>query len=92
MHRKLTVTEQFTLGEGRSEVNATMWAPATVACFRKPASEARILAIAVNDLDDYRTAACLGIDAVLADSPREMVEIRAKLAVPLVCAVQGGGG
>ncbi|HZZ01554.1 glycerophosphodiester phosphodiesterase family protein, partial [Paraburkholderia sp.] len=35
MHRALTVVEQFTLGEGRSDVQATVWTPATVACFRQ---------------------------------------------------------
>ncbi|AOK45876.1 glycerophosphodiester phosphodiesterase [Burkholderia sp. MSMB617WGS] len=85
MHRKLTVTERFTLGEGVSDVTATLWTPATVACFRRRAN-ARILAIAVNDADDYRAAACLGIDAVLADSPRKMAEIKSALkARPLQC-------
>ncbi|MDR8050299.1 glycerophosphodiester phosphodiesterase [Burkholderia cenocepacia] len=77
LHRKLAVTEKFTLGEGRSEVDGTMWTPETVACFRK-AAPVRILAIAVNDADAYRAAACLGIDAVLADSPGAMAAIRAE--------------
>ncbi|KGD40937.1 glycerophosphodiester phosphodiesterase family protein [Burkholderia pseudomallei] len=85
MHRNMTVSERFTLGEGVSPVKATLWTPATVACFRRRA-DVRILAIAVNDADDYRTAACLGLDAVLADSPREMAEIRSALrARPLRC-------
>jgi glycerophosphoryl diester phosphodiesterase len=88
LHRNLTVTEKFTLGEGRSEVRATMWTPETVVCFRKQSDQVRILAIAVNNADDYRTAACLGIDAVLADSPREMSVIRAKIALALRCPVQ----
>nr|WP_240702141.1 glycerophosphodiester phosphodiesterase family protein [Trinickia terrae] len=92
LHRKLTVTEKFTLGEGRSEVSATMWTPATVACFRKQSSKVRIVAIAVNNGDDYRTAACLGIDAVLADSPREMAAIREGMARPLRCPASIGAG
>ena len=67
----MTVVEKFTLGEGRSEVQATLWTPTTVACFRqKP--DVRIVAIAVNNAADYRTAACLGIDAVLVDSPLQV--------------------
>ncbi|KVN09101.1 MULTISPECIES: glycerophosphodiester phosphodiesterase family protein [unclassified Burkholderia] len=85
MHRNLTVSERFTLGEGVSSVTATLWTPATVACFRRRAN-VRILAIAVNDADDYRAAACLGLDAVLADSPRKMAEVEAALrARPLRC-------
>lgn len=85
LHRTLTVVEKFTLGEGRSDVQATLWTPATVACFRqKP--DVRIVAIAVNDAKDYRTAACLGIDAVLADSPAKMAAIRDAIALPLRCA------
>ncbi|MFM0173568.1 glycerophosphodiester phosphodiesterase family protein [Paraburkholderia sediminicola] len=85
LHRTLTVVEKFTLGEGRSDVQATLWTPATVACFRqKP--DVRIVAIAVNDAEDYRTAACLGIDAVLADSPSKMAAVRDGIALPLRCA------
>lgn len=84
LHRALTVVETFTLGEGQSDVQATLWTPATVACFRqKP--DVRIVAIAVNDASDYRTAACLGIDAVLADSPSKLVPIKEGIALPLRC-------
>lgn len=88
LHRALTVVEQFTLGEGRSDVQATLWTPATVACFRqKP--DVRIVAIAVNNADDYRRAACLGIDAVLADSPTKMAAVRGGIALPLQCGRAG---
>ncbi|WP_259460481.1 glycerophosphodiester phosphodiesterase family protein [Paraburkholderia sp. BL23I1N1] len=85
LHRAMTVVEKFTLGEGRSDVQATLWTPLTVACFRqKP--DVRIVAIAVNNADDYRMAACLGIDAVLADSPSQMAAVRDGISVPLRCA------
>jgi glycerophosphoryl diester phosphodiesterase len=84
LHRTVTVVERFTLGEGRSEVDATLWTPATVACFRQH-PDVHLVAIAVNDADDYRMAACLGIDAVLADSPEKMVAVRAGMGVPLRC-------
>jgi glycerophosphoryl diester phosphodiesterase len=45
----------------------------------------RIVAIAVNNADDYRAAACLGIDAVLSDSPEKMTAIRAGIGLPLRC-------
>lgn len=69
--RALDVVEKFTLGEGRSPVRATLWTPASVACFRSVAP-VRILAIGVNTADDYRAAAALGVDAVMVDSPRAM--------------------
>ena len=84
LHRDVTVVEKFTLGEARSEVHSTPWTPATVACFRRNPG-VRIVAIAVNNADDYRAAACLGVDAVLADSPARMVPIRAALSLPLQC-------
>jgi glycerophosphoryl diester phosphodiesterase len=84
LHRDMTVSEAFTLGEGRSEVHATPWTPTTVACFRRNAN-VRIVAIAVNNAEDYRTAACLGVDAVLSDSPAKMVPLRAGLSLPLQC-------
>lgn len=91
LHRALSVVEKFTLGEGRSDVQATLWTPATVACFRqKP--DVRIVAIAVNDADDYRTAACLGIDAVLADSPATMAAVKEGIAMPLQCAHASASG
>jgi glycerophosphoryl diester phosphodiesterase len=84
LHRTVTVVEKFTLGEGRSEVNATLWTPATVACFRlRP--DVHLVAIAVNSVDDYRAAACLGMDAVLSDSPAKMTGIRAGIGLPLRC-------
>lgn len=86
-HRDMTVVEQFTLGEGRSEVHTTPWTPATVACFRRNPG-VRIVAIAVNNADDYRAAACLGMDAVLADSPAKMVPVRAALSLPLQCGAE----
>lgn len=87
LHRTMTVVEKFTLGEGRSEVQSTLWTPTTVACFRqKP--DVRIVAIAVNNAADYRTAACLGIDAVLADSPQRMAAIKASMVMPLRCEAQ----
>ncbi len=91
LHRRLTVTEKFTLGEGRSEIDATLWTPESVACFRQNAKDARILVIGVNDATDYWTAACLGIDAVLTDSPRQMAIIRRNLAqqIPMHCPKQG---
>jgi glycerophosphoryl diester phosphodiesterase len=85
LHRTVTVVEKFTLGEGRSEVNATLWTPATVACFRQR-PDVHLVAIAVNNADDYRAAACLGMDAVLSDSPVKMAAIRAGIRVPLRCA------
>jgi glycerophosphoryl diester phosphodiesterase len=84
LHRTVTVVEKFTLGEGRSEVNATLWTPATVACFRQR-PDVHLVAIAVNSADDYRRAACLGMDAVLSDSPAKMAEVRAGIRVPLRC-------
>ncbi|MFL9985664.1 glycerophosphodiester phosphodiesterase family protein [Paraburkholderia sediminicola] len=89
LHRAMTVVEKFTLGEGRSDVKATLWTPATVACFRqKP--DVRIVAIAVNDAEDYRAAACLGIDAVLADSPSHMAAVRDGIPLPLQCVAGNG--
>ncbi|BBO60492.1 glycerophosphodiester phosphodiesterase family protein [Mycoavidus sp. B2-EB] len=86
LHRKLAVTENFTLGEGISQVNATMWTPATVTCFRHQNTSVKILAFSVNNALDYRTAACLGLDAVLSDSPRKMMAIKAELSYkPLQC-------
>ena len=85
LHRKVTVTETFTLGEGRSDVNATLWSPESVACFRQQSPQVRVVAIAVNDAADYLAAACLGVDGVLADSPRTMAAIREALPRPLQC-------
>ncbi|CAE6855572.1 MULTISPECIES: glycerophosphodiester phosphodiesterase family protein [Burkholderiaceae] len=91
MHRALTVVEQFTLGEGRSEVTATLWTPATVACFRRN-PDVRILAIGVNSAADYLAAACMGIDSVLADSPLQMAAIKSGAVMPLQCAAQNATG
>jgi glycerophosphoryl diester phosphodiesterase len=77
LHRKLEVIETFTLGQGISKVNATLWTPETVACFRQQ-SRVNILAIAVNSVQDFRIAACLGVDAVLVDSPKPFAVFKAE--------------
>ncbi|WP_322011635.1 glycerophosphodiester phosphodiesterase family protein [Paraburkholderia sp. J12] len=78
--RQVELVERFTLGEGRSMVKgATLWTPAAVQCFRTHA-DVHLVAIAVNDAADYQAAACAGVDAVLADSPRQMVPVRQALA------------
>ncbi|WP_073522116.1 hypothetical protein [Pseudomonas fluorescens] len=53
------------------DMKALPAAPQVVDCFRAN-GESNILAIGVNNDDDYCAAACLKIDAVLVDSPREM--------------------
>ena len=82
--RTVDVVETFTLGEARSAVNAKLWTPQAVDCFRAN-GESNILAIGVNNDDDYRAAACLKLDAVLVDSPRKMAAVKQRLERPLRC-------
>jgi len=82
--RRMELVETFTLGEARSPVAAKLWTPQALACFRK-LGDAHVLAIGVDNADDYRAAACLGIDAVLADSPRRMEAVKAGMTTPLSC-------
>ena len=77
LHRDITVTEKFTLGTGVSEVNAQLWDPAAVECFRS-GSGVSIMGFAVNTADDYRLARKIGLDAVLVDSPRAAQHWRAE--------------
>jgi glycerophosphoryl diester phosphodiesterase len=86
--REVEMVETFTLGEARSPVTAKLWTPESVACFRAQ-GKTPIMAIGVNNVDDYRAAACLGIDAVLADSPQAMQAIRAGMRTPLACPSNG---
>lgn len=87
LRRKMELTETFTLGEARSPVDARLWTVESVRCFRSR-THADILAIGVDTADDYRAAACLGIDAVLTDSPRKMRAVKAGIGAetPLRCA------
>lgn len=83
--REMELVEAFTLGEARSPVNAKLWTPQAMACFRAR-GETHVMAIGVGDARAYRAAACLGIDAVMVDSPRTMQAIRARIAGTLQCA------
>lgn len=76
--------ETITLGEARSTVDAALWSPPALACFRSK-GKAPVLAIGINNADDYVEAACLGIDAVMTDSLRTMQAIRSQLTLPLRC-------
>lgn len=74
--RQLELVERYTLGEARSSVpNAQLWSPQAMQCFRTN-PDVHIVAIAVNNAADYKAAACAGVDAVLADSPRKMSPVR----------------
>jgi glycerophosphoryl diester phosphodiesterase len=82
--RQTEVTERFTLGEGRTNVLARLWTAASARCF-KAHPKVKIVAFAVNDAATYRAAACVGVDEVLVDSPRDMAAMRRALTVPLAC-------
>lgn len=83
--RKMELVETFTLGEARSAVTAKLWTPQAMTCFRAR-GDAHVMAIGIDDAEGYRAAACLGIDAVLVDSPRTMQAIRERIGQPLQCA------
>lgn len=71
LHRQVEVIEHFTLGTGVSKVDARWWTPAAVKCF-KTNGDVKIVAFGVDSVDAYAAASCLGIDAVMTDSPRSM--------------------
>lgn len=74
--RQVDLVERYTLGEARSTVaDAQLWSPQAMQCFRTNPG-VQVVAIAVNDEADYKAAACAGVDAVLADSPRKMAPLR----------------
>ena len=75
LRRNVEVVEQFTLGEGRSPVNAVFWTKASVNCYREKTS-VNLVAFGINDLDAYCSAKRLGLDAVMVDSPEKMAGIR----------------
>lgn len=77
--RDVTVIETFTLGQGQSKVTTKAWTPATVACFRRHPTQP-LIAIGINNAKDYRAAACLGLDAVLVDSPAALTSVRDALS------------
>ncbi|MEU9497260.1 glycerophosphodiester phosphodiesterase family protein [Streptomyces sp. NPDC048196] len=80
LRRDVTVTEKFTLGEGRSPVKqALMWDLAAAACFHTHPSVRTVL-IGIETKDDYTTAKKLDAYAVLTDSPKHMMEVMNKAA------------
>ena len=85
--RDAEVVEKFTLGEGRSPVKAQFWTSAAVRCFREQPN-VKIIAFGINSIDDYKAVACMGVDAVLADSPLQMQTIRANLSKGMDCSAR----
>ncbi|MGY4730796.1 glycerophosphodiester phosphodiesterase family protein [Burkholderia pyrrocinia] len=71
LDRNVDVVEHFTLGEGQTNVTARTWTASSVACFRQ-SPQVKVVAFGVNTTDAYRRATCLGVDAVMVDSPRTM--------------------
>lgn len=86
--RDMQVTETFTLGEARTPVRAKLWTRAALACLDTN-GPAHTLAFAVNNIDDYQDAACLGLEAVLVDSPKAASEWRAQSRQPFDCEASG---
>lgn len=83
LRRDVTVTEKFTLGEGRSPVKqAVMWDQAASACFHTHPAVRTVL-IGIETKSDYATAMALNAYAVLADSPERMMKIKNGAAPPL---------
>ncbi|WP_310723329.1 glycerophosphodiester phosphodiesterase family protein [Streptomyces sp. N2A] len=80
LRRDVTVTEKFTLGEGRSPVKqALMWDRTAAACFHTHPSVRTVL-IGIETKGDYTTAKNLDAYAVLTDSPKYMMEMTNKAA------------
>ncbi|MFG3115512.1 hypothetical protein ACGF4C_14000 [Streptomyces sp. NPDC048197] len=80
LRRDVTVTEKFTLGEGRSPVKqALMWDRAAAACFHTHPSVMTVL-IGIETKGDYTTAKKLGAYAVVTNSPKHMMEVTNKPA------------
>ncbi|AJC60670.1 glycerophosphodiester phosphodiesterase family protein [Streptomyces sp. 769] len=80
LRRDVTVTEKFTLGEGRSPVKqALMWDRAASACFHTHSSVRTVL-IGIETKDDYTAAKNLDAYAVLTDSPKRMMKIKNETA------------
>jgi len=88
--RDLKVTESFTLGEAQTPVRAKLWTGAALACFDTN-GPAHTVAIAVNNVDDYHAAACLGMEAVLVDSPKAARDWRTPSIRPLDCGASARG-
>lgn len=85
LRRRVEVVETFTLGEGRSPVDAMFWTKAAVNCYRAKASD-NLVAFGVNDQGAYCEAKRLGLDAVMVDSPEKMAGIRAEaVRNPALC-------
>ncbi|MEJ0003671.1 MAG: glycerophosphodiester phosphodiesterase family protein [Pararobbsia sp.] len=87
--RDLQVVETFTLGEAKTPVRAKLWTRAAMRCFNEK-GPSQIVAFALNNVDDYHEAACLGVDAVLVDSPKAARAWRGQFATGLRCDAQGG--
>lgn len=85
--REMQVSETFTLGEAKTPVRAKLWTRAAMTCLDTN-GPAHTIAFAVNNVDDYRDAACLGIEAVLVDSPRAAIDWRTRQAATLDCTAK----
>lgn len=85
------LTERFTLGVGRSHFLAHPWTQASVRCMRG-SPRVHLMAFGVDDAQSYRQAACLGIDAVLVNSPARMQRVRAAAARGLRCPLRAAAG
>jgi glycerophosphoryl diester phosphodiesterase len=86
--RDVQVTERFTLGDAKTPVRAKLWTHAAMQCFNAQ-GPAQVVAFALNNADDYHDAACLGIKAVLVDSPKAARAWRGQFATTLQCDAEG---
>lgn len=71
LHRRLQVVEHYTLGAGVTEIDAHWWTPAVMQCV-KSRGGIHVVVFGIDTPGDYATAAALGVDAVMTNSPRTL--------------------
>ena len=75
LNRKMYVEEHFTLGKSKNAINFKLWDTASVKCTRDSLQKpSRIFLFGINNIDDYKEAQNINVDAIFTDYPSSLIK------------------
>lgn len=72
LKRKMSVTEEFALGQGTSTVEFHLWNPQVVALLRERNPRVSLVLFGINKKQDWEMALHLDVNAIYTDNPKEI--------------------
>lgn len=76
LHRTMTISEKLQLGEGHTTLDMNLWNEKSMQCIKDVQAKCKVSLFGINTEKDYVSATKLGVDAVYADCPEKIMQIK----------------